>query len=312
MFIFGEREDASDFLERLQKVCGSHGWRVHAWVLMGNHFHLLLETPEPNLVSGMQLLMGTFGRSWNRRRGRRGHVFQGRYKSIPVSGELASDESQFGVVADYIHLNPARAGLAGGAKGKLVDYEWSSLSCYAKGRSPDWLVRERVMAAFKLAKSGRGRRAYIVYLEERASENGGKFSTEAMKALQKGWYLGDDSFRDRLLEMIGKSSKQLRRKANHEPAAVKSYGEVEAARLVGFAFEKLDFALEETARKGDPRKVAIASLLKEQTNVSNQWITERLQMGHNRSVSRLVREGMKNKEIRKLKSELEKMLPREG
>jgi putative transposase len=84
--IFIEKEDHLSFLHGLGSVCGSHGWRVHAWVLMGNHFHLLLETPEANLVSGMRLLLGSFGQGWNRRHQRRGHVFQGRYKSIPVTG----------------------------------------------------------------------------------------------------------------------------------------------------------------------------------------------------------------------------------
>ena len=128
--IFISKEDHLLFLHGLGGVCRSHGWRVHAWVLMGNHFHLLLETPEANLVSGMRILLGTFGQAWNRRYHRRGHVFQGRYKSIPVTGERASDPFQFRVVADYIHLNPARAGLAGGTRGKLSDYEWSSLPAY--------------------------------------------------------------------------------------------------------------------------------------------------------------------------------------
>lgn len=52
--IFEEDEDSKAFLFRLGQVCASHGWRIHAWVLMGNHFHLLLETPEPNLVTGMK------------------------------------------------------------------------------------------------------------------------------------------------------------------------------------------------------------------------------------------------------------------
>ena len=136
---------------------------------MGNYFHLLLETPEPNLISGMKLLLGVFAQAWNRRYRRRGHVFQGRYKSIPVSGELASDGAQFGVVADSIHLNPARAKLAGGRKGALVDYSWSSLKHYCGNRGPDWLVRERVLATFELARNGRGRRAYVNDLEERAT-----------------------------------------------------------------------------------------------------------------------------------------------
>jgi hypothetical protein len=58
--IFENDEDRKSFLFRLDQVCGSHGWRVHAWVLMNNHFHLLLETPEANLVTGMKYLLGTF------------------------------------------------------------------------------------------------------------------------------------------------------------------------------------------------------------------------------------------------------------
>ena len=121
-FIFNDDVDAALFLKWLGEVCESHGWRVHAWVLMGNHFHLLLETPEANLVSGMKRLLAAFAQAWNRRYLRHGHVFQGRYKSVPVSGELASDGAQFRVVADYIHLNPARAKLTGAKKGPLVDY----------------------------------------------------------------------------------------------------------------------------------------------------------------------------------------------
>jgi REP element-mobilizing transposase RayT len=78
--IFEDDDDRKSFIHRLGWVCGSHGWRVHAWVLMGNHFHLLLETPQANLVSGMKWLIGTFSQGWNRARLRRGHVFQGRYK----------------------------------------------------------------------------------------------------------------------------------------------------------------------------------------------------------------------------------------
>ena len=110
--VFLGREDHESFLYWLEQVCASHGWRVHAWVLMGNHFHLLLETPEANLSAGMRVMMGAFSQAWNHRHRRRGHVFQGRYKAVPVAGGSAGDGSQFKVVADYIHLNAARAGLA--------------------------------------------------------------------------------------------------------------------------------------------------------------------------------------------------------
>lgn len=78
--IFEEDDDRNVFLARLGEVCGRCGWRIHAWVLMGNHFHLLIETPEANLVDGMKWLLGTYSQGWNRVRQRRGHVFQGRYK----------------------------------------------------------------------------------------------------------------------------------------------------------------------------------------------------------------------------------------
>jgi len=137
--IFQTDSDRDVFISRFTEVCERCGWKIHAWVLMGNHFHLLLETPEPNLVIGMKWLLGTFSQGWNRARNRRGHVFQGRYKAVPVNDD-ESDAYYFRIVADYIHLNPARAGLAGGTKGKLVDYKWSSLVSYAKNQQPNWLV----------------------------------------------------------------------------------------------------------------------------------------------------------------------------
>ena len=99
--IFGGKEDYESFLHWLQRVCRSHGWRVHTWVLMGNHFHFLLETPEPNLSAGMRVLLGTYSQAWNSRHQRRGHVFEGRYRAVPVAGERAEDTHYFKSVADY-------------------------------------------------------------------------------------------------------------------------------------------------------------------------------------------------------------------
>jgi REP element-mobilizing transposase RayT len=69
--IFETDEDHFAFLSRLAEVSESHGWRVRAWVLMSNHFHLLLEAPQPNLVSGVKWLLGVFSQGWNRARMRR-------------------------------------------------------------------------------------------------------------------------------------------------------------------------------------------------------------------------------------------------
>jgi len=311
--IFLVDEDRLLFLHRLGIVCESHGWRVHAWVLMSNHFHLLLETPEPNLISGMKLLLGSYGQGWNRRYLRRGHVFQGRYKSIPITGERASDPFQFRVVADYIHLNPARAGLAGGGRDKLATYRWSSLPAYLCGKGPKWLVMDRVLAAFELAKDGRGRRAYVNYLDQRASEDGGNLSEAAMVSLRRGWYLGDEAFKDRLLGLVETGSKALRRTGSHQGAATREHGEAEAEKLVMLGLEHVGLVDPPEGRmvrtrKGDPRKVAIAIVVKSRTIVSNEWLAQRLEMGHSRAMSRLIRHGREIPEILKLSQKLEKML----
>jgi putative transposase len=301
--VFESDADRKDFLARLGKVCASHGWQVHAWVLMGNHFHLLVETPEANLVSGMKLLLGAFSQCWNRRRERRGHVFQGRYKSVPVNAS-DSDPYYFRIVVDYIHLNPARAGLAGGAKGKLTGYRWSSLPAHAKGSGPDWLETGRLLRAFELAGDGRGRRAYLDWLEARAANDGGKIDGEATKALKRGWYLGEPGFRDRLL---GKLERKAGRRSR-AGEALKQHGELEAERQVAAALALLGLPVGEEAlaavRKGDPRKVRVAALIRSKTTASNQWIARRLGMGHPGSVSRLVsasgKDPKKTREVKKL------------
>jgi putative transposase len=289
--VFEEDKDRFNFLDRLGRVCESHGWRIHAWVLMGNHFHLLVETPEPNLVTGMKTLLGGFSQAWNRRRKRMGHVFQGRYKSVPVSGEEC-DAWYFRIVADYIHLNPARAGLAGGNRGPLVGYRWSSVSSYASGKTPPWQVHDRVLRAFELARDGRGRRAYVAWLEARAAE-GGKITPEATKALKQGWHLGPESFRDRLLGLLD-GAKKIRLKGSQAGGPLREHGAAEAERLLLMALPALELPTitRELAllRKSDPRKAAVAILLRNRTAVANGWIAERLAMGHASTVSRLAKD----------------------
>lgn len=82
--VFKDKLDYDLFLTATREVCERAGWRIHAWVLMGNHFHWLLETPAANLLSGMKWFLGAYSQRFNARHGQRGHVFQGRYKAVVV------------------------------------------------------------------------------------------------------------------------------------------------------------------------------------------------------------------------------------
>ena len=97
-----DRLDYETFLARMRELIGRSGWRIHAYALMPTHFHWLVETPEGNLVGGMKWFLGAYTMGFNRRHGRRGHLFQGRYKAVLVESESGG---YFETVSTYIHLN---------------------------------------------------------------------------------------------------------------------------------------------------------------------------------------------------------------
>jgi putative transposase len=120
--IFLDDQDRAEYLRLLGRATGRCRWNVLAHCLMSNHVHLLVETPEPNLPAGMQWLHGRYGRYFNDRHDRVGHLFQGRYKAV----RQKTDEQLWHVIR-YIALNPVEAGLCDDPE----DYPWSSYSALA-------------------------------------------------------------------------------------------------------------------------------------------------------------------------------------
>jgi REP element-mobilizing transposase RayT len=106
--IYRDEKERATFLRTLGEACGKTGWQVHAWCLIGNHFHLVLETPQANLVAGMRWLLGTFTVRFNRRHGPSGHLFGGRYKAQHIDERSGA---YLVTACDYVHLNPVRASL---------------------------------------------------------------------------------------------------------------------------------------------------------------------------------------------------------
>ena len=115
--IYGGDEDRQAWLELFGNVCVRFNWRCHAYCQMSNHYHLVLETPEGNLAQGMRQLNGVYTQQVNRRYGKTGHVFQGRYKAI-----LVDKDSYLLELARYVVLNPVRAAMVKDAR----DWPWSS------------------------------------------------------------------------------------------------------------------------------------------------------------------------------------------
>ena len=171
------------------------GWRVHAYVVMSNHFHLALETPEPNLSEAMKWLQGTWAARFNRFRGETGRPFQGRYKALHVEpGEALAQ------VAHYIHLNPVRAGIL--TAGRLPEYRYSSLPRFLRSDCPAWLVADMVLAeSGGLADSPEGWKCYVEYLGFLAEEDAAR-RNDRFGRLSRGWAIGSAEFKRDLREEL--------------------------------------------------------------------------------------------------------------
>src|SRR5712691_9661582 len=183
--VFADDQDRQRFLETLTEACQKTGWQVHAYCLMRNHFHLVVETPHANLVAGMKWLLGVYTGRFNRRRQEFGHLFSGRYRALIVDG---SGNGYLKAVCDYVHLNPARAKLLRSAQA-LREYHWSSWPEYLQrpGQRWPWLRTDRLLGEHRIPKdSAAGRRELENRLEERrAVEAGADY-----KKLRRGWCLG--------------------------------------------------------------------------------------------------------------------------
>src|ERR1035438_10099662 len=164
--IFEDDEDRERLLQTLTQACEKTGWQVHAYCLMRNHFHLVIETPQPNLVVGMKWLLGTYTSRYNRRHKEFGHLFSGRYKALIVDG---SGKGYLKTVCDYLHLNPARAKVLKPEQ-PLSAFGWSSYPQYLAGpsRRPNWLRVDRMLGEWGIPKdSTAGRRVFEERMEWR-------------------------------------------------------------------------------------------------------------------------------------------------
>jgi putative transposase len=185
--IYEDDQDRERFLEIIGQVVKDSNWICHAYCLMTNHYHLVIETPDGNLSKGMRQLNGVYTQASNRRHQRIGHLFQGRYKAILVDADVYLQE-----LTRYVVLNPVRAGMVNNPGA----WYWSSYrAMIGEAAAPTWLATDGLLAQFS-DKREEAIRRYIRFV----SEGGNQISI--WNNLNRQVFLGDDRFVVRMQDKI--------------------------------------------------------------------------------------------------------------
>jgi putative transposase len=277
--IFYDDQDRQEFVRTLGETCAKTGWEVHAYCLMTNHFHLIIETPQANLALGMKWLLGTYTQRFNRQHRHGGHVFGGRYKAQLI------DERSMGYLrcaCDYVHLNPVRARMLP-ADENLESFRWSSYPAYRRPKlRPAWLRIDRLLGEHGLEEDSAAtrrefqRRVDVLRLAPNAGSD---------ELLRRSWKLGAEDFHDWLADKLsrrGRSGERAREREETDEALAERMVLEALARI---RWREVDLVMKP---KGHSVKVKIARHLRAQTPMSRQWIANRLRMGSASYVSNLL------------------------
>jgi putative transposase len=281
--IFLAKGAAEAFEKTLFQSCEPIGWKLSAYVIMRNHFHLAVETPEPNLSLGMKWLKGTWVMRNNRFRRRTGRPFQGRFKGILLEPEALA------AVTSYIHLNPQRAGIE--SVEQIGEYLWSSLAWYLQKKRPGFLNMDAVLSAIGGIKDSKyAHKKYLDYLRFLV-ENEPEKKALAFDKLSKGWCYGSKDFKKEALLRIKEKGTDLDRAGllGMDSGDTQEARELRWELLLNKLAQEAGIELTKLPdKKSAADKVILASLMKARSSVSNSWLTAHLGMGRPASVSQYV------------------------
>jgi REP element-mobilizing transposase RayT len=207
--VFGSPGAAKAFLKVVEETVKRFGWELGAFVVMRNHFHLAVRTPEPNLSAGMHWLQTTFATRFNRIRHANGHLFQGRYKAI-----LLQNAGVWARVIDYIHLNPVRAKVVEPQFIKM--FRWSSLRQFVQGARMQGLTAVDWLATHGLTDDTKGWSAYAQQLIDSYRREKQESDSENVR-LSGGWAIGDDDWRTEIAQKHRQKETELNRSEFWDP-----------------------------------------------------------------------------------------------
>jgi len=268
--VFGSPGAARAFETTLAEASEMHQWRIHAHVVMRNHFHLALETPRPNLAAGMHWLESTFATRFNRFRSEHGHVFQGRYQSL-----LIEDPAALFRVINYIHLNPVAAGLV--EPRAVADFRWSSLRRLARGPRPSWLVAEVPLQQLGLRDTPTDWETYRRYLETLAGDPEEQEHQE-FDQLSSGWAIGTIGWK----RALARDYAHLQLDVGLSAGGVRELNEARWSDALANALRdsgRTESDLEPTPQPA-PWKIEVAATLRREAAAPFGWIARRLKIGN--------------------------------
>jgi putative transposase len=270
--IFVTDVDRHDFLKTLAEACQKTGWQVHAYGLIRNHFHLVLETPNANLAEGMRWFLSTYTIRLNHRQKLFGHVFSGRYKALLVEG---SGNGYLKTPCDDVHLNPARANLLG-RQDRLLAYPWSSLISYlaAPEHRPGWIRVDRLLGEHGIQEDcATGRQEFERRMEARWLE---EVDEAALKPFRRGWCLGSQEFKEQMIELMEGKLGDSHAGELHRESTEQKANRVIAQEMASLGWTEADL---DCRLKSDPGKLAQAARVRKETTLPITWIAARLRMG---------------------------------
>jgi putative transposase len=276
--LFVQRGSGEAFERTIFEAAVRCGWELYAYVIMSNHYHLALRTPEPNLVVGMKWLQSTFATRFNRLHRERGHVFQGRYKSL-----LVTEARPLLGLIDYVHLNPVRAGLY--TVDGLKSHALSSYPKYWKRKPPLGLRRDVLASLGGFSDSPSGMRGYRNHLALCEEGDPGK-REDLMKRYCRGWFTGSAKAKKELAKDLAGDAAGV----DWESADLRDLNEARWEAVVAEEMKKSGKSERDIAgdRKSATWKVAAAKRLRRETTAGNPWIARRLRMGSPNYVSNLI------------------------
>ncbi|MFA6287811.1 MAG: transposase [Opitutaceae bacterium] len=258
---------AEAFVTVLTETAQRYGWKVYAYVVMRNHYHLAVETPQPNLSDGMHWLQSTLAIRFNRLRAERGHLFQGRYQALLIENrEILSH------VVAYIHLNPVRAHCV--AADQVASFRWSSLAGFVQGRRFKGLEADYWLGQHGWKDGPSDWKSYTDHLRGLA-EDEAEQKRLGFEAMCKGWLLGTAGWK----KATAKDQTHLKLTVGIDRVQARELKEARWELRLNQLLQEHGARPVDEGRKNQKWKLDIALQLRDQEGASATWLAQALHLG---------------------------------